>query len=379
MKQKKTLGVVRALDLRIQHAENFVYYKENFPIFISNYNREINKFLKDNRIEYLNLKLKPFFLFDPVKYLFNKTSHQSWLYFDKKSLEKVLKKIDIYQIQEAFFPYSSQVARMADKFNKPLIMAPWMCFNHPSTFIPPYSYGVKNTIEKTDLFIMRSEGVNNYLSRFKIPDKKKILIYHGVNTKRFYPAFKNDNEKIKILFVGVLDESKGLNDILNIFPNLIRESKKKIELIVCGSGPLKEKILEMKKTLPINFLGQVSNLDLPKIYRSADIFCGPSRDKYLFGIKWWEEGFGFVFVESMASGLPIVTTNCGAINEIVGENNFINKQGDLVALKRSLLELINDRQLRKKIGNINRDRAINMFNMEKQVTKEEKEIIDRFW
>ena len=315
---------------------------------------------------------------DSLKFISGKTVHQSWLVFKQKELERVLKKIDFYQIQEPFFLYSGQVAEVSKKYDKPLIMAPWMCFKHPSTYIPPYSLSVKKSLEQTDLFIMRTNKVNDYLSLFKLSDKKKVLIYHGVDTKRFYPLKNIDDDKVRILFVGVLDESKGLNDILEIFPKLVKLSKKKLELTICGRGNLEKKVVEMSRSLPIKYLGQVSSLDLPEIYRKSDIFCGPSIDAYSFGLKRWEEGFGFVFVESMASGLPIVTNDCGAIKEVVGDDNFVNRQGDQKKLKDSLLELINNDNIRKSIGAKNRIRALEMFDIEKQVSKEEKEIEKHF-
>jgi glycosyltransferase involved in cell wall biosynthesis len=376
---KKTIAFIRALDVRITQAEHAAHFKELRPFYISNYNKEIKDYLKNKFAKYIPLDLKPEFLFDPVRLFSGRTAQQSWLIFKQKGLEKVLKEIDFYQIQEPFFLYSGQVADVAKKYDKPLIMALWMCFNHPSTYIPPYSFSVKKSISQTDLFITRTERVENYLSRFKIPESKKVLIYHGVNLKRFFPRNERDSRTIRILFVGRLSTSKGFDDILEVFPELVKESPGKIELVVCGSGSLQSKVVKMSESLPIKYMGQISNLELPNIYRSSDIFCGPSKDVSFFGMKYIEEGFGFVFAESLASGLPIVTNDSGAIKEVVGENNFVNKQGDKEALKNSLLELINDDKMRYAIGVKNRIRAEKMFDLEKQVAKEEKEIKKRFY
>lgn len=374
----KKIAVIRALDLRIIQAEYVAHFRKFIPFFISNENKEIENFLEKGDAVYVKLKLTPLYLCDPIRLLFRGTSHRSWLVFDRRSLENTLKPIDFYQIQEPFFLYSGQIAEVAGKFNKPLIMAPWMCFNHASSYIPPYSFSVRKAVEKTDLFIMRTKRVNNYLSHFKIPDSKKVLIYHGVNLKRFYPRKKKTDGKIKILFVGALDSSKGIDDILAIFPKLIKETKERVELVICGKGNLEEKVRDMAKTLPINYLGHVSNLTLPNIYRNSDIFCGPSKDVHSFGVKMWEEGFGFVFAEAMASGLPIVTNDCGTLKEVVGENNYLNKQRDKEALLKSLLELINDENMRREIGIKNRQRAEIYFDMEKLIIQEEKEISKRF-
>jgi glycosyltransferase involved in cell wall biosynthesis len=375
---KKTIAFIRAIDVRISQAEHAAHSKELRPFYISNYDKEIKDYLENKSAKYIPIDLKPEFLFDPVKLFSGRVAQQSWLIFKQKELEKVLKEIDFYQIQEPFFLFSGQVAGIAKKFQKPLIMAPWMCFNHPSTYIPPYSFSVKKSISQTDLFIVRTKRVENYLSRFKVPESKKVLIYHGVNLKRFFPGNERDSRTIRILFVGHLSINKGFDDILEVFPELVKESPGKIELVVCGSGSLQSKVVKMSESLPIKYMGQISNLELPNIYRSSDIFCGPSKDVSFFGMKYIEEGFGFVFAESLASGLPIVTNDSGAIKEVVGENNFVNKQGDKEALKNSLLELINDDKMRYAIGVKNRIRAEKMFDLEKQVAEEEKEIKKRF-
>lgn len=372
------LAIIRALDLRIIQAEYASFFVKLKPSFISNYSREIDSFLKKRKTRYIYLKLKPSHLLEPVSFFKGQISHQSPMDFEDKSLLAVLARHDVLQIQEPFFLYSGQVAKMAEKLDKPLIITPFTSFNHPSSFIPPYSTSVKNSVSRSDLFILRTKKVEDYLGRFKIPDSKKVLIYHGVNLKRFYPRQKTDTGVVKILFVGQMNESKGLDDLLAIFPKLIKEVRTKPELIICGRGGLERKVEALAEKYPIKYLGNVSNLNLPKIYRLADIFCGPSKTVYSFGIKRWEENFGFVFAESMASGLPIVTTDCGAIKEVVGEGNFVNKERDQKALFLSLFQLIQDSKLRRKMGLANRFRSEKLFDMRRQIEKEEQETVRRF-
>ena len=372
---RKKMAVVRALDVRLIQAEYAAQFKKLEPFFVSNDSRRVNKYLIRAGVEHIKLKLVPTYLVDPVSMLLRKTGPQSWLGFERKSLEKELKLIDIYQIQEPFFLYSGQVADVARKFNKSLITAPWMCFNHLSTYIPPYCWSVKRVIEQTDLFILRTKRVNNYLSNFKIPDSKKALVYHGINTKRFYPRKEKTDEKIRIVFVGALGKHKGLDDILDIFPKLVKTAKKKVELVVYGRGVLESRVREMSKDLPIKYMGKASNSALAEAYRQADIFCGPSKDWFWLGMKRTEEGFGWVFAEAMASGLPVVTNDCGAITEVVGDKNMVNKQGDKQALLKSLLKLISDSKLRQEMGKDNRLRALKMFDLAKQVAKEEEIIL----
>lgn len=368
----KKIGVFRALDLRVVQAEYAMAFRRLTGFFVSNQQREITAFFKADSRRWLRLGLRAPFILDPVSLITGTTSHRSWLEYEQKQLELIIKKMDLCQIQEPFFLYSGQVAKYTKKLNKPLITAPWMCFNHLSTYIPPYAWSVRQVMEKTDLFILRTKRVNRYLDVFKVPERKRVLIYHGVNTRRFYPGKKKPGDKVRILFAGVLHQSKGINDLLAVWPEVVKAvGKKKVELVVCGQGAEAEKVKTMAKVWPIKFLGYVTNLKMPEVYRQADIFCGPSKTASCLGMKLWEEGFGFVFAEAMASGLPVVTNDCGAIKELVGEQNFINRQGDLKALEAALITLIKDQRLRQKLGQVNRQRVLERFNLVRQVRKEE--------
>lgn len=378
--KRKSIAVIRALDVRLIQAEFAARFKKLKPSFIANYSKEILAYSKKVNLDYINLPLSPWLFIDPISLLLGKQLNKSWMWFEPSELKKTLEKIDIFQIQEPYFFYSAQIANMAKKMNKPLISAPWTCFMHPSVFTFPYSLNAKRAIDQTDLFIIRTKKVNDYLSYYKIPERKKILIYHGVDLKRFYPSQRKKDNKVKILFVGKLVDHKGIGDLLDIFPKLVRETKMEVELIVVGkSGEFKEKVINMSKNNPITYKSYISNDQLPSLYQKADIFCGPSKDWYSFRVKRAQEGFGFVFAEAMASGLPIVTNRCGGIPELVGNDNVMNKQGDKKALYKALYELISDEKMRQEIGLKNRKRTERMFDLEKQVGKEEKEILKRFF
>lgn len=379
-KNKKKIAVVRGLDVRSTHAEFACQFKRLSAVFVGNLDTELITYLKKRRLKYFDLSLKAPFLVDPVQIFLGKRTHQSWLHFDDNKLKKALSGIDVFEIYEPYFFYSGQVADIAKETGKFLITEIWTSFpEHPARLVPPYCFNVKRVVKQTDLFILRSQKALNYLEPFKIPDRKKVMVYHGVNLKRFYPKRIKTGDKVKILFVGALGKHKGLDDLLAVFSKLTAEYKNKLELLVCGRGSLKNKVVAMTKALPIKFFGQISHSNIPEIYRQADIFCGPSKEFSTLGIKRWEEFVGYTFMEALATGLPIIATKCGGIPEVVGKNNTLVPQGNRTALFSALKELILDSQKRKIIGKENRERAVKLFDLEKQVKLTEEIILGRLF
>ncbi|MFC1711397.1 glycosyltransferase family 4 protein [Patescibacteria group bacterium] len=351
----KKLVVVRGGSKRIAQADFFSCFKK-FEI----------KFLAD-------LKFKPWFLIDPIKLIQGKTSHRSW---NKViGLEKYLKEVDVVNTLEMVYFFSAQAAGLAQKHKKLMTTTIWTSFPHPSWFIPPYCFNVRKTLKLTDLFLAKSNrAAENYLRFLKVPEKKIKVIFPGVNLKRFYPPKRKTWQGIRVLFVGQLVESKGLDDLLAVFPKLSRQFSK-LELWICGQGKLEDRLNQASREWPIKYLGFVDYLKMPDIYRSVDIFIMPSKDVYHLGIKFGEEFFSYVLLEAMASGLPIITSRCGGIEEEVGKENLLIRQGDRKAILKALVGLVSDQEARKQLGRKNRKRAKKLFDLKKQARKTEEAIL----
>lgn len=129
--------------------------------------------------------------------------------------------------------------------------------------------------------------------------------------------FKSEGETFKIegypkiLFLGRLDERKGVLKIINVFSKLLT-IKKDAKLIIAGKGPLDGHAKQLVKDLGIEkstiFTGYVKKKDIPKYYRTADIYCSPA----LGG-----ESFGIVLLESMACGTPVLASNIHGYSQVI--------------------------------------------------------------
>ncbi len=374
---KLSIGIFRAIDVRVPHIEFTAAFKHLNAALITHISAELQKAVHEHDVKVYDIPLKPRYFFDPLYPLLKKTDFTPWMQFDSKLLETVSARFDIYEIYEPYFFYSSQIADIASKNWKPLVTEIWTSFSqHPARYIPPYKSLINNVIHKTDLFVLRTERALQYLEPYRIPASKKAVVYHGIDISRFSPS-KQPHEKIRILFVGALAKHKGLDDLLAVFPKLVEKYPGKLELVVCGEGPMQEVVQHVSERLPVRYLGNVPNTELPKIYNKSDIYCQPSKDYYLFGIKGGEEFAGYTFMEAMACGLPIISTYCGGIPEIVGEDNYLLNQADKQSLFQTLDLLIRNKSLRNETGIKNRERAEALFDISKQTEKLERLILEK--
>ena len=187
-------------------------------------------------------------------------------------------------------------------------------------------------------------------------------IPHSVDVHRFLPPEKRAGSTLTILHVGRVVKEKGIGDLCAVFESLL-EKYPHLRLAIVGAGPLGANIRDRRG---IVCRGHVADQEeLVGAYRSADIFVLNS-----FKVEGWEELFGLSLVEAMACGLPCIATDCVGPRELVedGVHGFVIPQKDRRALHHKLEQLILDADLREKLGERARARALD-FALENNVRK----------
>ena len=193
-----------------------------------------------------------------------------------------------------------------------------------------------------------SEPARDCVSRY-LPDDYR-LIPNGIDLSRFSsdcpPIEEFCDGKTNILFVGRLEKRKGAGYLLNAFERVKREYPNS-RLIIAGSGSkqreaYKEEVRE-KGIRDVVFTGYIPDADLPRYYRTADIFCAPAIGK---------ESFGIVLLEAMAAGKPIVASKIGGYSKLIGHgsNGLLVPPKDRDALADAILSLSKDASLREHLG-----------------------------
>lgn len=212
-------------------------------------------------------------------------------------------------------------------------------------------------------FIAVSAFVRRKLLERGFPDERVIIHYIGVDT-RFFSTAHAVREPL-ILFVGRLIEQKGITDFIRALTELQR-SGIAVHGVVVGSGPAEADAKQLARSLDaaITFVGAQPPHEVRRWMQRCQIFCVPSR-RMPSGA---EEGFGLVFAEAQAAGLPVVSYANGGIVEAVADRltGFLAPDGDWRQIARHLAQLVQDGDLRNAFSAAGVERARKLFDLASQ-------------
>jgi glycosyltransferase involved in cell wall biosynthesis len=212
-------------------------------------------------------------------------------------------------------------------------------------------------------FIAVSEAIRRRAIECRIPANKLTVSHIGVDTDRFSPGGSPITQRSRrILFVGRLVEKKGVEYLIRALA-LVREKVSDAELIIAGDGPLRTALerLALDLRLPVTFLGALQRDDVKRRLDTSRVLCLPS----ITAPNGDAEGFGLAVLESQASGVPIVTSACGAADEGVehGITGFRFHEKDTEALAEALARILNDDALLSRMVMECRSFVLRKFNM----------------
>jgi phosphatidyl-myo-inositol dimannoside synthase len=174
------------------------------------------------------------------------------------------------------------------------------------------------------------------------------------------PARDESSKRLIVLTVGRLHPRKGQLITLQALQSLAPRFRSQIEYWIAGAGtraPRYENSLRLTAAqagFPVRFLGNLPDDELDRLYDRADIFALTSID-YRHSV----EGFGLVYLEAAAHGLPVVAHAVGGVAEAVvdGVTGFLIPPRHPAQLAAAFEKLISDAALRRKFGAAGRDWA----------------------
>jgi len=187
-----------------------------------------------------------------------------------------------------------------------------------------YMLFLRNISSKVSGIISPSSFILNYYEKMGyFKHAKKFLIPHGIEQKNGIEPKKGCGKEF--VFLGRLHESKGIQIAINAFKDL---KEKDIKLHIIGGGDMIDLIKKQSqndKRLIVH--GYLAENELNKIIDQCQYGIVPSI---------WHEPFGYVTLELMNRGLPVLGSNLGAIPELIqdGKNGFLFNPNDSNSLKK---------------------------------------------
>ncbi|MDA1060373.1 MAG: glycosyltransferase [bacterium] len=266
-----------------------------------------------------------------------------------------------------------------------------------------YAYGIKSIpVITTEHDPFKLSFIKNALKKKSLKNVKKIITISNHNKKLLKKLYPNHSSKIEMIHNGLdtlwwqsqllrftendrkhikeeifhakentlivtciaeLHERKGQKYLIEAIPEVTEEFPN-VKFVFIGKGPNEENLKKLVKKLKlekhVTFTGQQK--EIPKLLKSSDIFCLPSR----------REAFGLVNLEAMLTPLPVIATKVGGIPEIINENTGILVQPeDSKSLSQALNILIENPKIREKMA-LNGQKQALTFDAQNMAKKYEK-------
>ena len=180
----------------------------------------------------------------------------------------------------------------------------------------------------------------------EIPYEKMTIIPHGVNHTFFKPSINKEKTRKEILKKFQIPESRYFlhvgeinwkrKNYIRIIEAYVKAKKSGLKHSLIFVGKYYPKIKQTGEKIPgIRFLGWLSNEHLLQFMQGADAFVLPSI----------HEGFGMPLAESMACGVPCITSNTHASPEVVGDSGLLVNPKNTSEISEKMLQIANDEKL----------------------------------
>ncbi len=210
---------------------------------------------------------------------------------------------------------------------------------------PPFSWGERWVFGQVDYALAGTDDAGAVLRAKGYQGPLAVIPQFGTDSDLFQPAPSRPARPFTIGFVGRIVPTKGVEILLRAVTRLRGDWR----LRLVGGGVAKDEMKALVQSLDIGdraaFLGQLPSSALPAEYHRMDALVLPSLTA-----PNWKEQFGRVLVEAMASGVPVIGSDSGAIPKVIGEAGWIVPEGDVGALAGAMQTLMDQPQLREKLA-----------------------------
>lgn len=191
---------------------------------------------------------------------------------------------------------------------------------------------------------------------FKRPSHLTDVIFNGLDTSLFCPRTKDSGDQPATLLTTSSSDQpvKGFGVLLEAF-SLVVASNPNIQLRVIGKlsndSPHCRTLEKLNIRNRVCFESGLSDQAMSEAYQAATLYICPSL----------YEGFGLPVAEAMSCGTPVITSDGGALPEVVGHAGVVVPAGDVVALSEAITSLLNAPEKQAELSTLGRARALEQF------------------
>jgi len=233
----------------------------------------------------------------------------------------------------------------------------------------------KYALRKADLITCDAEHMKLAMKRLGIAPEKITIIYFGVDTRKFSPGEKSEKLRAKlgihdspaVISLRNLEPLFDIESLIRALPLVLKEVPES-QFVIAGKGSEEKRLRELAKSLGISdnvkFTGFIPNEELPQYLRTVDVCVSTSLS---------DAGIAASTAEAMACGLPVIITDVADNKKWVenGENGFLVPVKDPKSLAERIIYLLQNDDIRRKFGKINRKIIEEKNNYYKEMEKME--------
>jgi len=264
---------------------------------------------------------------------------------------------DVVHVDEEPYNFATFHALRAAKRSGARVL--WFTWQNLNRRYPvPFRLIERYNLHHVDYAIAGSAGAAKIWSEKGYVGPLVVIPQFGVDPDIYTPRSRSRDPArgFRIGYVGRLVPEKGVDLLFKATAGMSGTWR----LVIVGAGPERDRLEILARQLGLGdhvvFEGDIPSTRMPSFYRELDALVVPSRSQ-----PNWVEQFGRVLIEAMASGVPVVGSDCGEIPRVVGGAGLIFREEDTEALKEHLVHLMCDPELWGTLARRGRDRVLAHF------------------
>lgn len=253
----------------------------------------------------------------------------------------------IIHTTETYTPYTHQAVELKSRgLVDKLICTCWETIPHNNEKFDRLRRWKQAAYNSVDTFHTPTQLAKEALLVEGVGPSRIQVIPYGVDLDRFMPTkSKKSNRRLRILTVARLETEKGMATIEHA-----ANDNPQCEFLVVGKGKYRFRQANI-------IVSSYPYSEIHHAYGQADIYLHPS-----LATPHWSEQYGMALIEAMASGLPIIASDSGAIPEVLGPAGLIYPHSDPESCVRHLQDLLASPRLRRDLGLKARRRAQTLYD-----------------